>query len=140
MGNDFVVVDCITQNVFFSPDLIRRLADRNTGIGFDQLLIVEAPYDPETDFHYRIFNSDGGEVEQCGNGARCFARFVRMKGLTNKYKINVRSMQYLFHGKNQENAEIEEKIDKELKEIVGKKETEKKKTYVKKKVADDVPF
>ena len=89
LGNDFVVVDCITQNVFFSPDLIRRLADRNTGIGFDQLLIVEAPYDPETDFHYRIFNSDGGEVEQCGNGARCFARFVRMKGLTNKYKINV---------------------------------------------------
>ena len=89
LGNDFVVVDCITQNVFFSPDLIRRLADRNTGIGFDQLLIVEAPYDPETDFHYRIFNSDGGEVEQCGNGARCFARFVRMKGLTNKYKISV---------------------------------------------------
>lgn len=89
LGNDFIVVDCITQNVFFSPDLIRRLADRNTGIGFDQLLIVEAPYDPETDFHYRIFNSDGGEVEQCGNGARCFARFVRMKGLTNKYKINV---------------------------------------------------
>lgn len=89
LGNDFIVVDCITQNVFFSPDLIRRLADRNTGIGFDQLLIVEAPYDPETDFHYRIFNSDGGEVEQCGNGARCFARFVRMKGLTNKYKISV---------------------------------------------------
>ncbi|EFP95672.1 diaminopimelate epimerase [Vibrio caribbeanicus] len=89
LGNDFVVVDCITQNVFFSPDLIRRLADRNTGIGFDQLLIVEAPYDPETDFHYRIFNSDGGEVEQCGNGARCFARFVRMKGLTNKYRISV---------------------------------------------------
>ena len=58
----------------------------------------------------------------------------------NQYKINVRSMQYLFHGKNQENAEIEEKIDEEIKEIVGKKETEKKKTYVKKKVADDVPF
>ncbi|WED21774.1 diaminopimelate epimerase [Vibrio sp. JC009] len=89
LGNDFMVVDCITQNIFFSPDLIRRLADRNTGIGFDQLLVVEAPYDPETDFHYRIFNSDGGEVEQCGNGARCFARFVRMKGLTNKYSIDV---------------------------------------------------
>ena len=84
LGNDFMVVDCITQNIFFSPDLIRRLADRHTGVGFDQLLVVEAPYDPETDFHYRIFNADGSEVEQCGNGARCFARFVRMKGLTNK--------------------------------------------------------
>ena len=89
LGNDFMVVDCITQNIFFSPDLIRRLADRHTGVGFDQLLIVEAPYDPETDFHYRIFNADGSEVEQCGNGARCFARFVRMKGLTNKFSINV---------------------------------------------------
>ncbi|MFH0259723.1 diaminopimelate epimerase [Vibrio mediterranei] len=89
LGNDFMVVDCITQNVFFSPDLIRRLADRHTGVGFDQLLIVEAPYDPETDFHYRIFNADGSEVEQCGNGARCFARFVQMKGLTNKYCVSV---------------------------------------------------
>jgi diaminopimelate epimerase len=84
-----MVVDCITQNVFFSQDLIRRLADRHTGVGFDQLLVVEAPYDPETDFHYRIFNADGSEVEQCGNGARCFARFVRLKGLTNKYSISV---------------------------------------------------
>ncbi|KGY11024.1 diaminopimelate epimerase [Vibrio tubiashii] len=89
LGNDFMVVDCITQNIFFSPELIRRLADRHTGVGFDQLLVVEAPYDPETDFHYRIFNADGSEVEQCGNGARCFARFVRMKGLTNKYSISV---------------------------------------------------
>lgn len=89
LGNDFMVVDCITQNIFFSPDLIRRLADRNKGVGFDQLLVVEAPYDPETDFHYRIFNADGSEVEQCGNGARCFARFVRMKGLTNKYSVSV---------------------------------------------------
>ncbi|WP_038175734.1 MULTISPECIES: diaminopimelate epimerase [Vibrio] len=89
LGNDFMVVDCITQNIFFSPDLIRRLADRNKGVGFDQLLVVEAPYDPETDFHYRIFNADGSEVEQCGNGARCFARFVLMKGLTNKYSVSV---------------------------------------------------
>lgn len=89
LGNDFMVVDCITQNIFFSPDLIRRLADRHTGVGFDQLLVVEAPSDPETDFHYRIFNADGSEVEQCGNGARCFARFVRMKGLTNKYSFSV---------------------------------------------------
>lgn len=89
LGNDFMVVDCITQNIFFSPDLIRRLANRHTGVGFDQLLVVEAPYDPETDFHYRIFNADGSEVEQCGNGARCFARFVRMKGLTNKFSVSV---------------------------------------------------
>jgi diaminopimelate epimerase len=89
LGNDFMVVDCITQNIFFSPELIRRLADRHTGVGFDQLLVVEAPYDPDSDFHYRIFNADGSEVEQCGNGARCFARFVRMKGLTNKYSIHV---------------------------------------------------
>ncbi|PFG58753.1 diaminopimelate epimerase [Vibrio sp. ES.051] len=89
LGNDFMIVDCITQNVFFSQDLIRRLANRHTGVGFDQLLVVEAPYDPETDFHYRIFNADGSEVEQCGNGARCFARFVRLKGLTNKYSISV---------------------------------------------------
>ncbi|WP_299491968.1 diaminopimelate epimerase [uncultured Shewanella sp.] len=89
LGNDFMVVDGVTQNVFFSPDQIKRLADRNFGIGFDQLLLVEPPYDPDLDFHYRIFNADGGEVEQCGNGARCFARFVRNKGLTNKKKIKV---------------------------------------------------
>lgn len=89
LGNDFMVVDGVTQNVFFSPDQIKRLADRNFGIGFDQLLLVEPPYDPDLDFHYRIFNADGGEVEQCGNGARCFARFVRNKGLTNKQKIRV---------------------------------------------------
>ncbi|WP_413113064.1 diaminopimelate epimerase [Thaumasiovibrio sp. DFM-14] len=89
LGNDFAVVDCVTQNVFFSPDAVKRLADRHRGIGFDQLLLVEPPYDPESDFHYRIFNADGSEVEQCGNGARCFARFVRLKGLTNKYTIAV---------------------------------------------------
>lgn len=89
LGNDFMVIDNVTQNVFLSKDAIRRLADRNFGIGFDQLLMVEAPYDPELDFHYRIFNADGSEVEQCGNGARCFARFVKMKGLTQKRVINV---------------------------------------------------
>jgi diaminopimelate epimerase len=89
LGNDFVVIDNITQNVFFSKDKIKQLADRNFGIGFDQLLMVEPPYDPEQDFHYRIFNADGSEVSQCGNGARCFARFVKMKGLTNRNKIIV---------------------------------------------------
>lgn len=89
IGNDFMVVDAITQNVYFSPELVRRLSDRHLGIGFDQLLVVEPPYDPELDFHYRIFNSDGSGVAQCGNGARCFARFVQIKGLTNKREIRV---------------------------------------------------
>ena len=89
LGNDFMVVDAVTQNVFFSPELIRRLADRHLGVGFDQLLVVEPPYDPDLDFHYRIFHADGSEVNQCGNGARCFARFVRLKGLTNKRDIRV---------------------------------------------------
>lgn len=89
LGNDFVVIDNVTQNVFFSKDKIKQLADRHFGIGFDQLLVVEPPYDPEQDFHYRIFNADGSEVSQCGNGARCFARFVKMKGLINRNKIKV---------------------------------------------------
>ena len=74
---------------FFTSETIQRLADRHRGIGFDQLLLVEPPYDPELDFHYRIFNADGSEVSQCGNGARCFARFVTLKGLTNKKDIAV---------------------------------------------------
>ncbi|GAA4878629.1 diaminopimelate epimerase [Ferrimonas pelagia] len=89
LGNDFMVVDGVTQSFYLSPDAIRRLADRHTGIGFDQLLLVEPPYDPELDFHYRIYNADGSEVEQCGNGARCFARFVQMKGLVNRDEISV---------------------------------------------------
>jgi diaminopimelate epimerase len=89
LGNDFMVVDAVSQNVFLTKEQIKQLADRNFGIGFDQLLMVEPPYDPDLDFHYRIFNADGSEVEQCGNGARCFAKFVRNKGLTNKYKIAV---------------------------------------------------
>lgn len=89
LGNDFMVVDAVTQNIHFSPEMIRHLSDRHCSVGFDQLLMVEPPYDPELDFHYRIFNADGSEVAQCGNGARCFARFVRMKNLTNKRDIHV---------------------------------------------------
>jgi diaminopimelate epimerase len=89
LGNDFVVVDGVTQKVFFNAETLKRLGDRHFGIGFDQLLLVEPPYDPELDFHYRIFNADGSEVQQCGNGARCFARFVRLQGLTNKDRIAV---------------------------------------------------
>lgn len=89
IGNDFMVVNAVTQKVFFSPELIARLADRHFGVGFDQLLVVEPPYDPEVDFHYRIFNADGSEVQMCGNGARCFARFVLDHGLTSKKEISV---------------------------------------------------
>ena len=89
LGNDFMVINAVTQKFFFSKELIRKLADRHFGIGFDQLLIVEPPYDPEVDFHYRIFNADGSEVQMCGNGARCFARFVLDHGLISKKEINV---------------------------------------------------
>ncbi|WP_085246663.1 diaminopimelate epimerase [Gilliamella mensalis] len=92
LGNDFMVIDAVTQNVHLSTEMIKRMADRYTGVGFDQLLIVEPPYAPDSDFHYRIFNSDGSEVEQCGNGARCFARFVRLKGLSRKRVLKVSTM------------------------------------------------
>ncbi|MDH5571278.1 MAG: diaminopimelate epimerase [Gammaproteobacteria bacterium] len=89
LGNDFVVIDAIQQQINLTSEQIRFIADRHFGIGCDQLLLVEAAQSPDTDFIYRIFNADGGEVEQCGNGARCFARFVRDKGLTNKNIIKV---------------------------------------------------
>lgn len=89
LGNDFMVVDMISQHAHFRPEVITRLADRHTGIGFDQLLLVESPGKPDVDFRYRIFNADGSEVEQCGNGARCFAVFVKHRKLTNKNSIRV---------------------------------------------------
>lgn len=99
LGNDFMVVDLVTQHLdargrdrFFAPANIRRLADRHFGIGFDQLLVVEPPSTPAADFRYRIFNADGGEVEQCGNGARCFARFVLDHGLTERRTIRVETL------------------------------------------------
>ena len=89
LGNDFVVIDAIHQSVALTPQQIRFIADRHFGIGCDQLLLVEAADRDGVDFRYRIFNSDGGEVEQCGNGARCFARFVKDKHLTDKTCITV---------------------------------------------------
>lgn len=88
-GNDFVVLDGIRQDASLSPAEVRALADRHRGIGFDQLLVVEPAASKENDFRYRIFNADGGEVEQCGNGARCFARFVRDEGFTSKEEVRV---------------------------------------------------
>ena len=88
-GNDFVVIDGVRQSVQLSPEQWRWLADRHFGVGADQLLLVEPARSPGVDFRYRIFNADGGEVEQCGNGARCFVRFVREQGLTDKRAIRV---------------------------------------------------
>ncbi len=88
-GNDFVVLDGVSQNVTLNSAQLKRLADRHFGVGCDQILLVEPARLAGTDFRYRIFNADGGEVEQCGNGARCFVRFVRDRGLTAKSEIRV---------------------------------------------------
>jgi diaminopimelate epimerase len=89
IGNDFAVFDATREALDLSPERIRQLADRHFGIGFDQMLLVEAPRSRDTEFYYRIFNADGSEVEQCGNGARCFARFVSAKKLSSSRVINV---------------------------------------------------
>ena len=103
LGNDFVVIDAVTQNVRITASMVRRLADRKTGIGCDQVLVIEPPSATDIDFDYRIFNCDGaevellcsedggGEVEQCGNGARCLARFVQDRQLTGKKSIRVQT-------------------------------------------------
>lgn len=92
LGNDFVVVDATQQSIQLTPEQIRRLADRHFGIGCDQLLLVESSRQKNIDFGYRIFNADGSEVEQCGNGARCFAVFVHQHGLTNKNPVTVTTL------------------------------------------------
>jgi len=106
LGNDFVVLDCIRQSIQLSPEQLRFLADRNFGVGCDQILLVEAASQPELDFRYRIFNADGGEVEQCGNGARCFVRFVHEQGLTQKRDIRVETQKGIIGLSLQENGEV----------------------------------
>ena len=91
-GNDFIVIDAINQDIDFTPAQWQRLADRRFGIGADQILVVEKPRLPGCDFRYRIYNNDGGEVEQCGNGARAFVKFVSEKGLSSKTSIRVETM------------------------------------------------
>ncbi len=92
LGNDFVVLDGVRQSLALTPDQLRYLGDRHFGVGCDQILLVEESGRPDVDFRYRIFNADGGEVEQCGNGARCFVRFVHDQGLTDKREIRVETM------------------------------------------------
>ena len=92
LGNDFVVLDAVRQAFVPTPRQAQWLADRHFGVGCDQILVVEPPQGEGADFRYRIFNADGGEVEQCGNGARCFVRFVHEQGLTDKREIRVETM------------------------------------------------
>ena len=106
-GNDFVVVDLISQRCKLRSRDIRKLADRRMGVGCDQVLVVEPPGCPEVDFRYRIYNADGGEVEQCGNGARCFARFVRDKKLTSKRIITVETAAGIIELRVQDNHRVE---------------------------------
>ena len=104
LGNDFVVIDGMRQYVELTPETIRALGDRHTGIGFNQLLLVEPPTAPGADFRYRIFNADGGEVEQCGNGARCFVRFVHDQKLTDKTAIVVETKRGIIHPRLEANG------------------------------------
>jgi diaminopimelate epimerase len=105
LGNDFVVIDAITQAVAFRPEQLRMLADRHFGIGCDQILLIE-PAQANADFRYRIFNADGGEVEQCGNGARCFVRYVHDHGMTAKKEIRVETLAGLIIPKLEGNGEV----------------------------------
>ncbi len=105
-GNDFVVFDAINQSINLSTEQLRFIADRHFGIGCDQILLVESPTLPEVDFRYRIFNADGGEVQQCGNGARCFFKFVQEKNLSNKSLLRVETLAGIIEIKMQESGEI----------------------------------
>ncbi len=91
-GNDFAVLDFTEKNFSLSEQQLRKIADRHLGVGCDQILVVEKPKDPSADFRYRIFNADGGEVEQCGNGARCFVKFVHSRKLSGKREICVETL------------------------------------------------
>lgn len=108
LGNDFVVVDGVSQAVSLglTAEIVRAMGDRHFGVGFDQLLLVEKSSRPGVDFRYRIFNADGGEVEQCGNGARCFARFVHEQGLTEKSEIAVETMQGIIRPRLEANGQV----------------------------------
>lgn len=106
LGNDFVVLDGINQHIDLSSAQYRALGDRNFGVGCDQILLVERATQPGVDFRYRIFNNDGSEVEQCGNGARCFARFVHARGLSDKREIRVETAKGIIGPKLEDNGEV----------------------------------
>ncbi|MCV6620275.1 MAG: diaminopimelate epimerase [Cellvibrionaceae bacterium] len=106
LGNDFVMIDAVSQRIRLSAEKVRKIADRRFGVGCDQLLIVEIPSRPDVDFKYRIFNCDGSEVENCGNGARCFAKFVRERKLTGKKEIKVETKAGVLLLKVQDNGDV----------------------------------
>ena len=106
LGNDFVVIDGTRQKIALSPERIRLLADRHFGVGCDQVLLVEPPQQAGVDFRYRIFNADGGEVAQCGNGVRCFARFVLQRGLTNKREFSVETNSGIVYPRIEERDQV----------------------------------
>jgi diaminopimelate epimerase len=105
-GNDFVVLDCTREPFGLTAAQLKRIADRHFGIGCDQILVVEPAQGPGADFRYRIFNADGGEVEQCGNGARCFVKFVHAKGLTSKPEIVVETLGGTIHPRLAPDGEV----------------------------------
>ena len=105
-GNDFVVLDATRAPMDLSREQLRRLADRHFGAGCDQVLVVERAMRPDADFRYRIFNADGGEVEQCGNGARCFVKFVHGKGLTQKREIRVETLGGMIAPRLEDDGEV----------------------------------
>ncbi|HZE61382.1 MAG TPA: diaminopimelate epimerase [Burkholderiales bacterium] len=105
-GNDFVVLDCTTRSFALTRQQLRKIADRHLGVGCDQILVVERPQSSGADFRYRIFNADGGEVEQCGNGARCFVKFVREHGLSTKREIAVETLGGLIRPKLEADGEV----------------------------------
>jgi diaminopimelate epimerase len=105
-GNDFVVLDATRAPLTLNAAQLRLLADRHFGVGADQILVVEAAPSPEVDFGYRIFNADGGEVEQCGNGARCFVAYVHGKGLTAKRRIRVQTLSGLIEPELQPDGRV----------------------------------
>jgi diaminopimelate epimerase len=131
-GNDFVVLDGYTRDLALTPERVRALADRHFGIGADQLLLVERPRAAGADFRYRIFNCDGGEVEHCGNGARCFVKFVRDSGLTDKRSVRVEVHGGLITLTMQDNGEVvvdmgrpvfePEKVPFDTRGLVGRRE------------------
>jgi diaminopimelate epimerase len=105
-GNDFIVIDGVTRSVDITPERAKRIADRHFGVGCDQVLLVEHAQREGTDFRYRIWNADGGEVEQCGNGARCFVRFVHEKGLTKKTEILVETLSGVIAARLEANGQV----------------------------------
>ena len=119
-GNDFVVLDCTQKPFELDRPQLRKLADRHFGVGCDQILVVERPQDAQADFRYRIFNADGGEVEQCGNGARCFVKFVHAKGLSAKPEIRVETLGGTIRPRLEDDGEVSVDMGKPSRPLVEK--------------------